>query len=119
MANQNTSDTQRQSSIEEDNINQICLCGQKVTKYPYKFDECRSCCKKIEKKEKGYYWCTARQCTYSKVREGYHFFVCNACYETVHSSTSDTKYSFLFRKLASLIEQIRKETKQCNNNDQR
>eukprot|EP01083_Nonionella_stella_P122866 369862_1 len=118
MANQNTSDTQRQSSIEEDNINQICLCGQKVTKYPYDWHQCKSCCKVIEKKEKGYYRCTARQCTYRQ-KTGYGFFVCSACYESVNASTIDTKYSFLFRKLASLIEQIRKETKQCNNNDQR
>eukprot|EP01083_Nonionella_stella_P142781 442415_1 len=58
---------QRQSSIEEDNINQICLCGQKVTKYPYKFDECRSCCKKIEMKQKGYYVCNAKQCIHKEM----------------------------------------------------
>eukprot|EP01083_Nonionella_stella_P142784 442423_1 len=118
MANQDTSDTQRQSSIEEDNINQICLCGQKVTKYPYNWDQCYSCCKKSEKKEKGYYNCRAKQCTYRQMT-GRYFKLCSACYESVNASTIDTKYSFLFRKVASLIEQIRKEIQKCNNNDQR
>eukprot|EP01083_Nonionella_stella_P142778 442409_1 len=118
MGNKGTCCKQRQSSFEEDNINQICLCGQKVTKYPYNWDQCRSCCKEIEKKEKGYYLCRAEQCTY-KVMTGYHFMVCSACYESMSISNIDTKYSFLFRKVASLIEQIRKEIQKCNNNDQR
>eukprot|EP01083_Nonionella_stella_P254276 873956_1 len=99
MANQNTSDAQRQSSIEEDNINRICFCGQKVTKYPYEFNECYICCKMSEKEEKGYYFCNPEQCTY-------RFIICGACYESVNASTIDTKHSFLFRKVASLIEQI-------------
>eukprot|EP01083_Nonionella_stella_P176519 617851_1 len=118
MASQDKSDTQRQLSSEEDNINQICLCGRKLTKYPYSHYQCRSCCKQIEKKEKGYYWCTAKQCIHTEMTGG-DFMVCSACYESVNASNIDTKHSFLFRKVASLIEQIRKETKQCNNNDQR
>eukprot|EP01083_Nonionella_stella_P272394 923634_1 len=118
MGNKVTRGKQRQSSIEEDNINHICLCGQKVTTYPYEFDECRSCCKKIEMKQKGYYVCNAKQCIHKEMT-GSDFMVCSACYESVNASTIDTKYSFLFRKVESLIEQIRKETKQCNNNDQR
>eukprot|EP01083_Nonionella_stella_P152593 489397_1 len=119
MANQKTSDTERQSSIEEDNINHICLCGQKVTKYPYlNNDECRTCCKEIEKTENTYYMCYAKQCIHKEMT-GYYFTTCNACHETVNNSNRDAKHSFLFYKVASLIEQIRKETKQCNNNDQR
>eukprot|EP01083_Nonionella_stella_P272397 923645_1 len=110
MGNKGTSCKQRQSSIEEDNINHICLCGQKVTTYPYDWDQCRSCCKEIEKKEKGYYDCKAKQCIYRQMREGYEFTVCSACYESVNSSTIDAKHSFLFLKVTSLIEQIRKET---------
>eukprot|EP01083_Nonionella_stella_P163485 538225_1 len=118
MGNKGTCCKQRQSSFEENNINQICLCGQKVTKYPYDYDQCYSCCKKSEKKEKGYYNCRAKQCTYRQMTGGY-FKLCSACYESVNASTIDTKYSFLFRKVASLIEQIRKEIQKCNNNDQR
>eukprot|EP01083_Nonionella_stella_P224450 798929_1 len=118
MANQGTSGKQKESSIKEDNINQICLCGRKLTKYPYEFDECYSCCKNIEKKKKGYYRCTARQCTYRQMT-GYGFMVCSACYGSVNSSTSDTKHSFLFCKVSSLIDQTRKATKQCKNYDER
>eukprot|EP01083_Nonionella_stella_P280740 955071_1 len=39
------------------NINHICLCGRKVVKYRYAWNECHSCCKRREKKEKGYYDC--------------------------------------------------------------
>eukprot|EP01083_Nonionella_stella_P163405 537695_1 len=112
MDNKGTRDTQRELPIEEDNINQICLCGRKLTNCPFKFHQCKSCCKEVEKEEKGYYFCNAEQCTYS-------FIICGACYENVTASNIDAKHSFLFRKVASLIEQIRKETKQCNNNDQR
>eukprot|EP01083_Nonionella_stella_P142786 442425_1 len=44
------------------NTNQICLCGRKVVKYRYAWNECHSCCKRREKKEKGYYDCKAKQC---------------------------------------------------------
>eukprot|EP01083_Nonionella_stella_P096293 270630_1 len=119
MGNKVTRSKQRQSSIEEENINQICLCGRKVTKYPCGWRQCYSCCKEIEKEQKTYYWCAAEQCTYRQMRgEGYHFMVCSACYESVNSSSMDAKHSFLFCKLVSLIEQIKKETKQCENNDQ-
>eukprot|EP01083_Nonionella_stella_P142780 442413_1 len=112
MDNKETSDTQRELLIEEDNINQICLCGRKLAKCPFEFHQCKSCCKEVEKKEKGYYFCNAKQCTYS-------FIICGACYENVTASNIDAKHSFLFRKVASLIEQIRKEIQKCNNNDQR
>eukprot|EP01083_Nonionella_stella_P312934 1121073_1 len=100
MGNKGTCCKQRQSSIEEDNINQICLCGRKLAKCPFEFHQCKSCCKEVEKEEKGYYFCNAEQCTY-------RFIICGSCYESANASTIDTKYSFLFRKVASLIEQIR------------
>eukprot|EP01083_Nonionella_stella_P176517 617848_1 len=115
MASQDKSDTQRQLSSEEDNINQICLCGQKVTKYPYDWHQCGTCCKQIEKAENTYYVCYARQCIHKEMT-GYYFTTCNACYETVNNSNRDAKHSFLFCKVASLIEQIRQENKQCKNN---
>eukprot|EP01083_Nonionella_stella_P280973 956039_1 len=99
------------------NINQMCLCGQKVIEYPYGWDQCYSCCKVMEKEEKGYYGCTATECTYRQMT-GDDFMVCSACYGTVYSSSIDAKRSFLFCKVASLIEQIRKGTKQCKNNDE-
>eukprot|EP01083_Nonionella_stella_P142782 442417_1 len=55
--NKETSGKQRQSSIEERNMNQICLCGQKLTQCPHGLDGCRSCCKRTEKEENTYYWC--------------------------------------------------------------
>eukprot|EP01083_Nonionella_stella_P298673 1013722_1 len=100
------------------NINQICLCGRKVTKDPNAVSQCRSCCKAKDKKEKTYYRCNAKQCTYREMR-GKRFVVCNACYENTNNSTIESKYSFLFCKLASLVERIKKETNKCHNNDER
>eukprot|EP01083_Nonionella_stella_P099810 280757_1 len=82
------------ANVDVVNINQICLCGRKVTKYPRGWNECRSCCKVIAKKEKTYYWCNgnAKQCTFREIRGG-SFFVCNACYESTNSSTIDSKRS--------------------------
>eukprot|EP01083_Nonionella_stella_P142777 442406_1 len=104
MGNKGTCCKQRQSSFEENNINQICLCGRKLTNCPFKFHQCKSCCKEVEKKEKGYYFCNAKQCTYS-------FIICGACYENVTASNIDAKHSFLFCKVASFIDQIKKESK--------
>eukprot|EP01083_Nonionella_stella_P159790 521681_1 len=100
------------------NMNQICLCGRKVTKYPYAGSQCRSCCKAKDKKEKTYYYCNAKQCTFREIR-GKRFVVCNACYDSKHSTTIDSKHSFVFCKVSSLVEQIRKEATQCRNNDDR
>eukprot|EP01083_Nonionella_stella_P055582 146541_1 len=111
-------DNKRRSSNEEENMNQICLCGRKLTTYPYGWDQCYSCCKEIEKEENTYYYCGEGECTYRKMRGTSYFMVCSACYGTVYSSSIDAKRSFLFCKVASLIEQIRKGTKQCKNNDE-
>eukprot|EP01083_Nonionella_stella_P159791 521682_1 len=100
------------------NINQICLCGREVIKCPHAKTQCMSCCKAKDKKEKTYYYCNAKQCTYREV-QGRCFVICNACYENINSSTMDSKHSFLFCKLASLVERIKKETNQCHNNDER
>eukprot|EP01083_Nonionella_stella_P108579 315921_1 len=101
------------------NINQMCLCGQKVTKYPYAYDQCYSCCKVMEEEEEGYYDCRAKQCIYTQMREGYEFTICSACYESVNSSSIDSKRSFLFCKVASMMDRIKKETEQCKGNDER
>eukprot|EP01083_Nonionella_stella_P061661 160629_1 len=106
------------ANVDVVNINQICLCGRKVTKYRYDWNQCHSCCKRREKKEKGYYDCKAKQCIFKKMR-GTEFTVCSACYESKNSSTIDSNHSFLFTKVASLVEQIRKETNECQNSDER
>eukprot|EP01083_Nonionella_stella_P108762 316567_1 len=104
---------------EDNNINQICLCGRKLTQYPHDWNECHTCCKETES-ETTYYTCRfkASQCTYRELT-GHKFKVCSACYETINSSIVDAKHSFIFCKVASLIEQIRQENKQCKNNDER
>eukprot|EP01083_Nonionella_stella_P301197 1031988_1 len=108
--------TKGQTSIEEDNHQ--CLCGQTLTKYPYNHDECQCCCKEFQKAENTYHFCNGKQCTY-RAWAGYYFCVCSACYESMDISNIDAKHSFLFCKLTSLMGQIRKEDKQCTNNDQR
>eukprot|EP01083_Nonionella_stella_P017669 49486_1 len=100
------------------NINQICLCGRRVSEYPFDWDQCRSCCKVIETKQKGYYRCTAEQCIYTDMR-GLNFMVCNDCYESEHRSKIESKHNFLFHKVASMIDQINKEAKQCKDNNER
>eukprot|EP01083_Nonionella_stella_P073588 199114_1 len=100
------------------NINQLCLCEQKVIEYPSGWRHCYSCCKVMEKKQKGYYRCNAKPCTYRQMR-GVSFKVCSACYESVNSSNMDSKRSFLFCKVASMMERIKKETEQCKDNDER
>eukprot|EP01083_Nonionella_stella_P280974 956044_1 len=92
-----------------DNINQMCLCGQKVIEYPYGFHQCYSCCNVMEKKQNGYYLCNAKPCTYRQMR-GVSFKVCSACYESVNSSNMDSKRSFIFCKMASMMDRIKKET---------
>eukprot|EP01083_Nonionella_stella_P298674 1013723_1 len=96
------------ANIHVVNINRICLCGRRATKCPYSKTQCRSCCKAKDKKEKTYYWCDAKQCAFREV-VGFSFVVCNACYESTNNSTPDSTHSFVFSKVASLIEQIRKE----------
>eukprot|EP01083_Nonionella_stella_P066500 175162_1 len=99
-------------------INQICLCGRKVTKNPNAVSQCKSCCKAKDKREQTYYYCNAKECTLREMT-GKRFIVCNACHESRQNSTIDSKYSFLFCKLASLVERIEKETKKCQNNAER
>eukprot|EP01083_Nonionella_stella_P213027 768699_1 len=99
-------------------MNQTCLCGQKVIPYPYAYHQCHSCCKVMEKKEKGYYACNATECTWTQMM-GTYFMVCSACYESMNSSSIDSKYSILFCKVASMIERIKKETEKCKGNDER
>eukprot|EP01083_Nonionella_stella_P310306 1102001_1 len=100
------------------NINQICLCGQKVIEYPYGWDQCYSCCKAMEKEEKGYYLCNATECTYRQMT-GDDFMVCSACYGSANNSNIDWKHSFLFCKVTSMMDRIKKETEQCKGNDER
>eukprot|EP01083_Nonionella_stella_P001837 5273_1 len=68
------------------NINQICLCGRKVTKDPIAGSQCRSCCKAKDKKEKTYYRCNAKPCVFREVK-GRPFVICNTCYENTNNST--------------------------------
>eukprot|EP01083_Nonionella_stella_P176520 617852_1 len=112
-------DSKENNDKEDNNINQICLCGRKLTQYPHDWNECHTCCKETES-ETTYYTCRfkASQCTYRELT-GHKFKVCSACYETINSSIVDAKHSFIFCKVASLIEQIRQENKQCKNNDER
>eukprot|EP01083_Nonionella_stella_P055581 146537_1 len=112
-------DNKRRSSNEEENMNQICLCGRKLTTYPYGWDQCYSCCKEIEKEENTYYYCGEGECTYRKMRGTSYFMVCSACYESVNSSNMDSKRSFLFCKVASMTDRIKNETEQCKDNDER
>eukprot|EP01083_Nonionella_stella_P308762 1090838_1 len=91
------------------NMNQMCLCGQKVIEYPYGFDQCDCCCKVMEEEEKGYYFCNATECTWRQMT-GEYFMVCSACYESMNSSSIDSKYSILFCKVASMMERIKNET---------
>eukprot|EP01083_Nonionella_stella_P306246 1071819_1 len=106
------------ANIHVTNINQICLCGRKVTKIPHYLKQCRTCCKEVEKKTNTYYGCGAKQCVFRNI-SGTGFTVCNVCYESTNTSTIDSKHSFAFCKVASLMEQIRKETNECPNNDER
>eukprot|EP01083_Nonionella_stella_P191305 708173_1 len=97
------------------NINQICLCGRRVTEFPYATTQCRSCCKEKDKEEKTYYWCDAKQCAFRE-GVGLPFIICNTCYDSTNNSTIDSTHSFVFSKVASLMEQIRKEATQSQNN---
>eukprot|EP01083_Nonionella_stella_P081000 222853_1 len=100
------------------NINRICLCGRKVAKYPKARSKCMSCFKVTEKKETTYYYCSAKQCTFRNI-EGSSFAVCNACYESTNNSTIDSNHSFLFCKLVSFLDQIKKEAQSQNNDERR
>eukprot|EP01083_Nonionella_stella_P055402 146159_1 len=100
------------------NINQICLCGRKVIQYSEPWRQCYSCCKVLEAKENGYYDCSQQECTYRQMT-GDCFKVCSACYENVKSSSIDSKHSFLFCKVVSMMNRIQKETKQYKDNDER
>eukprot|EP01083_Nonionella_stella_P075419 205022_1 len=98
--------------------NQICFCGRKVIKYPNTWRKCYSCCKVIEKRRKTYYYCNAEQCMYRKMT-GDGFKVCSECYESTDDSTIASTHSFLFGKMASAMERIKKRTNLCHNNDER
>eukprot|EP01083_Nonionella_stella_P087676 243968_1 len=121
MATKETCSKPKSSTIEEANINQLCLCGRKLTPYPDECKTCHTCCRVLEEKRKGYYECTAKECTYKQMRgQQQYFMVCGACYQSTNNiSNSDAKHSFLFRKVTSFIEQIKKKTAQCHNNDAR
>eukprot|EP01083_Nonionella_stella_P186387 682127_1 len=99
-------------------INQICLCGRKLIECPVELDQCYVCCKETEKKEKGYYVCRVKQCTCIQMR-GNNFRVCSACYESTNTYHMDSKHCFLFCKIASMMERIKKETERCKDNDER
>eukprot|EP01083_Nonionella_stella_P039162 106514_1 len=86
-------------------INQICLCGRKLIELPFGLTQCYACCKKTEKKEKGYYGCTVKQCTFIQMA-GAAFRVCSACYESTNTYHMDSKHCFLFCKIASMMERI-------------
>eukprot|EP01083_Nonionella_stella_P075415 205016_1 len=99
------------------NYNQICFCKRNVIKYPNTWRKCYSCCKVVETKEKTYYYCNTEQCTYRKMT-GDRFKVCSECYESSENATINSAHRFLFGKMASLMERIKKETNQCRNNDE-
>eukprot|EP01083_Nonionella_stella_P270779 917104_1 len=50
---------------------------------------------------------------------GNNFRVCSACYESTNSYDMDSKHCFLFCKIASMMDRIKEETKQCKDNDER
>eukprot|EP01083_Nonionella_stella_P114064 336850_1 len=47
------------------------------------------------------------------------FRVCNGCYQSTNSCNMDSKHSFLFCKIASMMDRIKKETEHCKGNDER
>eukprot|EP01083_Nonionella_stella_P279658 951303_1 len=100
------------------NINQICLCGRNLIEIPVALTQCFSCCKITEQKANGYCGCSARDCTFIQMAQQ-GFRCCSTCYGSVNSTSIDSKHSFLFSKMASIIQQTQKETKQCTDNDER
>eukprot|EP01083_Nonionella_stella_P194423 717141_1 len=83
------------------NINQICLCGQKVVSYPYTFDECISCCR-VTENVIGYYRCISNKCTYRQVTQR-SMMVCRTCYECENNIHINSQRTFLFCKLQSIV----------------
>eukprot|EP01083_Nonionella_stella_P068412 181575_1 len=106
------------TNVHLTNINQLCLCGRKLIKYPHDWTQCNSCCKVTEKNANTYYYCNAKQCPFREM-QGNHFKVCNACYESINDSNIESTHSFLFCKIASFVDHITKETLQCQNNNER
>eukprot|EP01083_Nonionella_stella_P170794 582016_1 len=72
----------------------------------------------MEKEEERYYLCNAKQCV-CKQMIGEKFMICSACFETANSKTIDSKHGFLFCKVASMMDRIKTEIKQCKDNDER
>eukprot|EP01083_Nonionella_stella_P304394 1057608_1 len=98
----------KKANIHLVNINRICFCGRKVTTNADDWRQCKSCCKVVEKNQKMYlYYCNAKQCRYRETT-GYYFTVCSACYESTNNSNIDWTRSFLFCKMTSLVERIKK-----------
>eukprot|EP01083_Nonionella_stella_P082752 228487_1 len=127
MANKGTGDKHRQPNEpighhahddNDHNINKMCLCGSGITKCPFPFDQCKSCCNVNHRRETAYYWCNSKQCTFRQMTAQY-FIICTECYERVNNSNDDANHSFVFCKVASMVEQMRKETTNCQNNDER
>eukprot|EP01083_Nonionella_stella_P183689 664513_1 len=100
------------------NINQICFCGQKLIENSWGWDKCMCCCRVLNNQET-HYVCKANPCTFKEMT-GYHFFsVCGKCTESINITRVDSKHSFVFCKMVSLMTQIKKETKGLKDNDER
>eukprot|EP01083_Nonionella_stella_P037034 100998_1 len=103
------------------NVNQICFCGKPLTKVAQDCHVfCKCCCKKYHSKDMRFYACQS-QCIYRKTSAN-NYIVCAKCYETqpdIPTDDNENEHSFMKRKIEETLNIIKKEIKQCQNNQQR
>eukprot|EP01083_Nonionella_stella_P065001 169906_1 len=106
-------------NTDPSNVNHICFCRKPLRKYAEDWaGYCKCCCKKYESKDI-WYECFA-DCKYKKISTS-DYMTCAKCYQTqpdISTDENENEHAFMKRKIEETLNIIKKEIKQCKDNDQ-